>query len=244
MKIVAIIPARGGSKRVSGKNLSEMCGVPMLNWTIWASLDAGLETWVSTDDRDTALIAEGAGAFVHLRPAHLATDEAAIEPVIEDMLAGCSYDALMLLQPTSPLRNESHIRDAVIALESNSCDSVVSVVPDPGAFFLWTTNDDADGQPLYKVRPRTQDLSTLYRENGAIYGTTRSAWEKSKNRLSGKTVLIDMPSWASVDVDTMDDLEVARFWMLRELMRRNSVYARAARWMQRADTIPAPSLKP
>jgi len=133
LRSLAIIPARGGSKRIPGKNLAEVGGVSLVR----RAIDAGAVcdvVMVSTDESSTEAharpyLAGGIGA-VHARKPEHATDEAQLEPVIADVLEqydGDGFDAIVLLQPTSPFRTYDHVAEALRILETTGCDSVVSV---------------------------------------------------------------------------------------------------------------------
>ena len=137
MKILAVIPARGGSKSVPRKNIAIVAGRPLLAYTVTEALKVGAITdlVVSTDDPEIAALGRSLGALVpFLRPTSLATDQAQSAPVLRhsllemEALRGDRYDAVMLLQPTSPLRQARHIEQAIEMLTNNDVDSVVSVV--------------------------------------------------------------------------------------------------------------------
>lgn len=135
MEILAIIPARGGSKGIPRKNLAILAGQPLIAYTIRAARNAKLlnRVVVSTEDEEIAGVAKSHGAEVILRPSELALDTTPTEPVLLDVLKtleskeGYVPDAVVLLQPTSPLRSESHIDEAIKKLYDTEADAVVSV---------------------------------------------------------------------------------------------------------------------
>ena len=223
---LALVPARGGSKRIHNKNLTDVCGLPMFVWSVLSAKAAGCRVVVSSDSPEILSTAVEHGAEPLVRPEALASDEATLEQVCLHALITLQPDAMLVLQPTSPLRGPDRIRQACGELERHG--SVVSLTLDPGAYFAW----EAEGGiywPTFSDRPRTQDL-TYYRENGAIYGMTREIIESHGRRYADAPGVVIMDGWESVDVDTHDDLEVARFWMTRQMFRRNPQFAKAAGW--------------
>ena len=214
MNILAIIPARGGSTRIPGKNLKTLAGRPLLDWTLRAAVDSGrqLAIVLSTDSSEIEHSDPTVYADSVLR--RKVSGDGPLEPVIEEAIQRHhDYDAYMLLQPTSPLRTSEDI-DAVIKLLEEGARSVVSVTRDPGAYFGGTLVADYDGvsepywQPTFPNRPRSQDLD-YYRENGAIWAFTRREWESTHNRRGRRPVPYVMPPERSIDLDTLDDWERA-----------------------------------
>ena len=216
MKAVAIIPARGGSKRVPGKNIRELAGKPLLAYTIEAALGAkGLDSvYVSTEDKEIAKLAKERGAQVIDRPAELATDEASTKPVLEHALAelGGGVDALVLLQPTSPLRGPADIDAALEKFESSGCDSLLSV--SEKRHFYWR-RESGELKRLYEKRIRTQEMEPWLEENGAIYVTTKSVLENNDDWLGGSIENIIMDETSSIDIDTEFD-----FWLAEKILER------------------------
>lgn len=255
MRVLAVIPARGGSKGIPGKNLREVAGAPLLTWTIRQALAsryaaAGrLHVLVSTDDPAIAETARAAGADMLDRPAALAQDDTPTEPVVwhaitaarqADADAGVAepFEAVLLLQATSPIRLPGTIDRALEQFESSGVDSLVGVVPTP--IFLWAPSDGADPSvdphadphpgpcldpvALYpwQARPRRQDLrpqQLRYRETGSLYvtrtelyrpgGTSDGTGTSDGNRLGGRIGLFVMDELEGVDIDTELDLQVA-----------------------------------
>ncbi len=221
---LAIIPARSGSKGIPGKNIKRLCGKPLIVWSIeqaLASRHIG-RVVVSTDGEAIAEVAREAGADVPgLRPAELASDEAATEPtllhVLELLKAHEGYEprGVVLLQPTSPLRHEGAIDGAIDRFLEKGADSLLSVVPSHA--FSWR-GDPPEANYDYKNRPRRQDIKPedrWYRENGSIYVTERRQLIEGGNRLCGKIVLYPMAEEAGFEIDTETD------WLIMEqLMNR------------------------
>jgi CMP-N,N'-diacetyllegionaminic acid synthase len=217
-EVLGLIPARGGSKGVPRKNILPLAGKPLIVWTIEAALQAETITrvTVSTDDGEIAAVAEAAGAEVIMRPPELATDFTPTEPVMQHVLAElarASYqpEAIALLQCTSPLRGPDIIDAAVRKLFSTGCDAVMTVTP----IQHWYLAGRVEGEDLfvpeydYRARPRSQDMPAKYRENGALYVTRRTAFEKYGNRLGGQVRVVIMDPVRSLDIDTWEDFRLA-----------------------------------
>lgn len=228
-KFAAIIPARGGSKRVPRKNLALVGGRPLVAIAIDCARAAGLVPYVSTEDTEIAQVAAANGAIVVARPVTLAGDHATTESAIGHWLATLPADerptiGFVLLQATSPLRPAARVAEAVSLLERGGYHAVHSVTPEPPAEFLGTLGARANGDPLWYphravgTRPRTQDCTPVAREDGAIYVTRLSWWAEAQDRCAAPArsshVLLDPIE--SLDVDTPEDLELAnRLWAAR-----------------------------
>lgn len=219
MNILCIIPARGGSKGVPRKNLRDVDGKPLVVWTIEQALAAstGFDVMVSTDDPEIAQVARTAGADVpFVRPAELAQDQTATEPVVEHAIdfrtaQGRRPDAVMLLQATSPIRFKGTLDRAVKQFRESKVDSLVGVVPQTP--FLWTMGNHPTADYTVENRPRRQDLSKQdfrYRETGSLYLTRTDIYEQSHNRLGGRIGLFVMAEGEGIDVDTELDLSIAQ----------------------------------
>ncbi|MBT2519657.1 cytidylyltransferase domain-containing protein [Arthrobacter sp. ISL-28] len=229
MTILCVIPVRGGSKGVPRKNIRSVAGKPLVNWTIEQALAArsGLDVLVSTDDPEIAEIARTAGADVpFLRPAELAQDETATEPVVQHAIEyrtaeGRRPDAVLLLQATSPVRLPDTLDRAVAQFSETGVDSLVGVVPQTP--FLWTMGEHPQAQYDVANRPRRQDLRDddyRYRETGSLYLTKTEIYERHSNRLGGRIGLFIMDEDEGVDVDTELDLSVAEHQLLRAAASR------------------------
>jgi CMP-N,N'-diacetyllegionaminic acid synthase len=217
MPNLAIIPARGGSKGVPGKNLREVAGRPLLAWSIVRALEAeAIDTvLVSTDDAEIAEVARAHGAEVpFLRPAELATDEAPTEPVMAHALdwyaeRGASFDSIALLQPTSPLRLAGTIDAAFAEFARAEADSLVGVVA--SHHFFWRRDGAVEALYDFRNRPRRQDLAPgqrWYRETGSIYISRTDAFRRSGNRLSGSIALFVMDELEGWEIDSEADFAV------------------------------------
>jgi N-acylneuraminate cytidylyltransferase len=220
MRILGLIPARGGSKGVPGKNGRLLAGKPLIAYTIEAAKKAKLDhILVSTDSRDLYGIAREMGFEPpFLRPAALAQDDSTSLSVVEHALgfmenAGEHFDAVCLLQPTSPFRRDGFIDEAIARFESADADSLVSVLPVPHAynphwvfepdngFLKISTGEDA-------IISRRQELPPAYHRDGSVY-LTRIETLKSGSFYGEKIAWIESDPDRHVNIDTMDDWEKA-----------------------------------
>jgi len=224
--MLAIIPARGGSKGVADKNIRLLNGKPLIVWSIEQALACPQITRivVSTDSPAIAEIALNAGAQVPgLRPDYLATDAVATEPVLLHVLdtwcADGQPEAFVLLQPTSPLRLPGSIDAAIAEYKLQEADSLVSVC-ESHAFF-WRNHGSPVALYDYQNRPRRQDIlpaDRWYRENGSIYITRTATFHACKNRLGGKIAMYVMQEIESCEIDSETD-----FIFLQTLFEHNLV---------------------
>ncbi|AMS06109.1 acylneuraminate cytidylyltransferase family protein [Acidipropionibacterium acidipropionici] len=213
---LALIPARGGSKGIPRKNLKPLAGRPLIVWTIEQALvTPGLDVCVSTEDVEIAEVARSAGAAVIDRPAELAADTTATEPVVEHAIAeltaqGARPDQVMLLQATSPVRLPGTMTRALSEFAGSGADSMVGVVPEP--IFIWQKEPRV--RALYPVtnRPRRQDMTPdqlRYRETGSLYLTRTEIYEQAHNRLGGRIELFVMDPVEGTDIDAPHDFALA-----------------------------------
>ncbi len=221
-KVLALIPARGGSKRLPRKNILLLKGKPLIGWSIDAAKESRYidEIIVSTDDQEIADIASLYGTTVpELRPEYLSTDTAKTESVLVYSLEkfGDGVDILILLQPTSPLRTTKHIDEALELFTEKQALSVVSVTPCEHSP-MWSNTLPEDGAMVDFLRPdslsRSQDLDTFYRLNGAVYVfDAHKLLEQKEIRYTSKTFAYSMDNIFSFDIDTEFDFELAEFFM-------------------------------
>ncbi len=222
---LAIIPARSGSKGIKDKNIKEINRKPLMAYTIEACKNSGIfdEILVSTDSVRYARIAEGFGASVpFLRPEKLASDQASSNDVIlhaldEMMCIGKTFDCFMLLQPTSPLRNEIHIIESADLLIKHKADSVISVCKsDPTSYLTVQLTDEGTVRVpfLNKKQVRRQDIQPEYRINGAIYLALTSYYINHKSFYEGRTLPYFMSAFDSVDIDDDFQLKIAELLLL------------------------------
>jgi len=223
---LAIIPARGGSKGIPGKNLLRICNKHLIEWTIESAHKANCidRVIVSTDSDEISDVSLKAGAEVpFLRPKSLSDDfsstESAIHHCIEWLRDNENYmpENIFLLQPTSPLRFKDSIDLAYSKFINKKADSLLST--SEFKHFLWKNEDQPVAQYDYKKRPRRQDIRReeyLYKENGSIYITKTSIYKKYKNRLGGKIASYIMSEEESFEIDNFLDLDI-----LETIMNKN-----------------------
>lgn len=229
MRLLAIIPARAGSKGVPGKNIKELNGLPLIAYTILSAIKAERigKLVVSTDSSRISEIAGQFGAEVpFLRPAQLASDTASGIDVVLHAIEffeskDVFYDDVMLLQPTSPFRSTADINQAIELYYSRECDSVISIceskvhpnlmrIIDPGGFLQ-------DFTQIEDRHLRRQDMSGAYQLNGAIYITSVANMKRKKSFYGDKVVPYIMDIERSIDIDTELDFKIAEYIMKNRL---------------------------
>lgn len=217
---LVIIPARGGSKGVPGKNIKVLNGKPLIHYTIEAAraVFADQFIYVSTDSTEIKSVAEQVGLKVpFLRPDDLATDTANSRDVILHTLEQFSRitakapDVIVLLQPTSPFRNEIHIKEA-LALYNSKLDMVVSVKEtNSNPYYVLFEEDDAKFLKKSKEHKATrrQDVPKVWELNGAVYIINIASLKKSPISEFTKVTKYEMDEKSSHDIDTPLDWEIA-----------------------------------
>ena len=221
MRLLAVIPARGGSKGIPRKNIYPLCGRPLIAYSIDAarqsrSVDRAI---VSTDDAEIAEISRELGAEVRIRPAPLSQDDTPTRAVLEHVVAELAAehyapDAVLTLQPTSPLRTVRHIDEAAALFGSDPrADSLVSCIEVPHIFHpLSVMRRTAEGylEPFLPApQPhRRQDKQTVFARNGAAIYITRTA-RLAEYVFGGRLMPYPMDADSSIDIDTFEDLSVA-----------------------------------
>jgi len=218
---LAIIPARGGSKRLPRKNMLDLCDKPLIAWSVEAGLKSQYidKVVVSSDDDEILEISKKFGAEIIKRPDEFASDIATTFDAIKHAIDNFEkYDYIVLLQPTSPLRNEKHIDEAIRLLESKNADAVVSVCETDHSP-LWSNSLPEDGNMNNFLREgvlnkRSQDLEKYYRINGAIYICGTKKLLKNKGFFLKENIyayLMDRKS--SVDIDEEIDFRMVEVIM-------------------------------
>ncbi len=220
--ILAIIPARGGSKRVPRKNLKEIDGVPLVGHAINHARKSRYinRILVSTDDTEIEQASVQYGADTIERPEKYRHDNTIMEAdnilcqVVGDLESqGDVVDIIVLLYPTAPLRTVEKIDEAIELVLNNGCDSALSLVQDQGYF--WRIKSCSSDLKPYNYDPCNRMPSVMheykqYKENKAIYVCTRDLLINTRCRLGGKIGHVTMSALQSVDVDSHDDLELCR----------------------------------
>ena len=216
---IAIITARGGSKRIPQKNIRSFCGKPILTYSIEAALASKLfdEVMVSTDSEEIAQIAEEAGAKVpFLRSAETSNDYATTADVLLEVLSeyekqGKRFDTVCCIYPTAPFVTAQKLQRAVLLLEEEDADSVVPVVrysfPPQRAFVI------RDGLTVMKypehARSRSQDLEPYFHDCGQFYCMQTERFLQKKQIFTDRTLSIEMPETEVQDIDNETDWELA-----------------------------------
>ena len=216
MKIVSIIPARGGSKGLPGKNIIDLAGKPLIAWTIEASLKSKYitKTIVSSDNNNILEISKKFGVETIKRPDELALDTTPTEPVIEHVLKSLEnieqYDYLILLQPTSPLRDEKDIDSAIKLLIQKKVSALISTKEiDNKILKAFKNNENGYLEGIANNKypfMRRQDLPKVFMPNGAIYIVSVKDFLKTKRLFTDKTISFEMSEEKSFDIDTKEDL--------------------------------------
>lgn len=224
-KVLAIVPARGGSKGVKRKNLRDLGGKPLINWTLDAAKESKFidKVVVSTEDEEIRNVALENNVEVINRPKELALDSSpTIEAILHvlDNLKDRKYipDYVMLLQCTTPFRNSQDIDNAIKKfIESiNVADSLISVTENENIPY-WLKKIDNNGLLSDFIKydknkfVRRQDFEKLYKLNGAIYMTKIECLYKNRSFESAKSIAYKMNDKSSIDIDTETDLKYAQF---------------------------------
>lgn len=221
MTVLALVPARGGSKGIPRKNIKLFGGKPLIAWTIEValrsrSIDAVV---VSTEDEEIAEVACRWGAQVpFLRPAELAQDATpGIDPVLHALEQLPAFDAVLLLQPTSPLRTTDDIDQCIELAQELGAPSVVSVSePEKHPYWMYRLREDQRLQTFIDAPQVScrQELPRIYALNGALYFALSGWLQQRRAFITEETAAYVMPRERSLDLDSMID------WKLAELLLR------------------------
>lgn len=219
MRILGLIPARGGSKGIPRKNLAPFRGRPLLVWTCEAALRSRelFRVVLSTDDPEIAETGRRAGVSVpFLRPAELARDTTPSLPVVQHALRAVEaeegpIDAVCLLQPTSPLRSAEDVDGACRRFRETGADTLFSVRPVPPHFHpMWTYLEAPDGTLRQaagdRVVPRRQELPPAYWREGSLYVVSRATLLGRDTLYGPRIVPYLVPAERSGSIDTLDEL--------------------------------------
>ena len=218
MTLIALIPARGGSKGIHRKNIRPFCGKPLLQWSIDVALASTCvdQVVVSTDDQVIAEVAKKGGASVpFLRPAELASDTApGIAPVLHALQQFSYVDDVLLLQPTSPLRTIADIQAIFDLRQKANCESAVSLTRTPKhPSLMYSIHSHNNISSLYQHDQAysRQQLPPVYVLNGALYLATRNFLLRERAFISEDTLGYVMPPERSVDIDNLFEFNWAEF---------------------------------
>ena len=218
LKILSIIPARGGSTEIPLKNLVKIQNKPLISYTIKASLNSSLvnRTIVSTDNKKIKKISLELGSEVIDRPKKLSGNKIALEPTIFHVLNYLknteSYipDVIVILQNTSPLRTSVHIDEALTKFKKYKFDSMISGFVSHNLYFELKNNKISPMNFSLKNWPNRQQMKNQYVGNGAIFISTLRSFQKSKSRISGKIGIYEMSQDLSYEIDSKHDLSIIK----------------------------------
>lgn len=216
MKIVSLTLARGGSKGVPRKNIYPLNGKPLISYVLEAAKQSKIdECWVSTEDFEISKAAMSYGAQVIKRPVELAQDTSKCEHALLQFAENVDFDLLVYIQTTSPMVKPEDINKGISLMQTGYYDSVFSVCKEH-----WVPRWTLDVKPIdwhTAHRPRRQTVEPKYVENGAFYITTKKSLLDSGLRYSGKIGVVEMPFSRSIQVDTLDELQ-----MIEKLLREEN----------------------
>ncbi|MFH1772655.1 MAG: acylneuraminate cytidylyltransferase family protein [Candidatus Omnitrophota bacterium] len=228
-EIIAVIPARGGSKGIRGKNIMDFCGKPLIAWSILQAKNSKYikDVYVSSDSKEIINISEVFGAKSIKRPKSLSGGKSSSEQALLHAIENIEkqkrkkIDICVFLQATSPLREECDIGKAVNYFINKKADSLFSssLLDD---FCAWEIkNKKLKGATFdYKNRGRRQERKPYYLENGSIYIFKPGILRKNNNRFGGKIEMYLMPLWKSFEIDKAEDVEICEFFMKRRILNK------------------------
>jgi CMP-N-acetylneuraminic acid synthetase len=224
MKTIAFVPARCGSKSIPLKNIKSFCGQPLICWVLQAleSVEEIDEIHVATDCVEIKDTVAGFGfnkINIYMRSPENAQDHSSTESVMLEFIETRNFakdDVFILVQATCPLTQGDDFRKALRIYFGKRPDSLLSCAR--MKIFLWSP----EGKPInydYNNRPRRQEIEGELMENGAFYISTVGNIRTSKNRLSGKIAIYEMPAYSALDIDDHDD------WLIGEMLMKKYVLA-------------------
>jgi CMP-N-acetylneuraminic acid synthetase/spore coat polysaccharide biosynthesis predicted glycosyltransferase SpsG len=225
-KVLAIIPARGGSRGIPRKNVRLLCGKPLIAYTIEATLGSKLidRVVVSTEDEEIAEVSRIYGADVVERPPELARDDVTLDPVIFQAVTAIEerenqrYELVVTIQPTSPLLSKRTIDEAIDVMLGSNYDSLISVTPEPHIY--WMLGTGKTPVPLQKERKNRQQLEPVFKETGALLVCRRDVMSK-EGRIGRNVHLFEIPREEAGDID-----DYADWWVAENLLKRLNIVFR------------------
>lgn len=221
-KILAIIPARGGSKGIPRKNLRLLGGIPLIGHAIRNCLGSKriTQTLVSTEDEEIAVVARRFGAEVLMRRPELAADEVPLAPVVYDVVQqlekqGQQVDIVATVQPTSPLIRPETLDRALAVFDNPAVDTVLSVYDN--THLNWTIDEEGRHKPLFSERVNRQQLPQIFTESGGIIAARRTVITE-KERIGDNVELIVLDPEEATDIDTYHD-----WWLAEKILNRRRI---------------------
>tara|TARA_B110000037_G_scaffold221709_1_gene293676 strand:- start:2570 stop:3265 length:696 start_codon:yes stop_codon:yes gene_type:complete len=229
-KILAFIPARGGSKGIPNKNIKLFNGKPLIEWTIESALKSKLihKVIVSSDSKKILSLSKNFGADVILRPKNISGDRSTTESAINHCIKNLedSFDVIVLLSPTSPIREKEDIDNAIKQFKLKKLDSCFSASR-LNDFLIWKYNKKIKKFKSinydFKNRGIRQNRELNYVENGSIYVFRRDLIKYKNNRIAGKIGMYLMNFWQSFEIDEKND------WKLLEIIQKNYILNKNAK---------------
>lgn len=228
--IIAIIPARGGSKGIPKKNVLSFCGKPLLTWSILQARASKYirNVYVSSDNQEILRIAEKYGAKGIKRPRHLATDMASSETALIHALKiaekenSRKIDLVVFLQATSPIRTTADLNLAIETLLAQRADSLFSATVLEDCCIWHKSAGKLKSLTFdYRKRSRRQERKPLYLENGSVYVFKPEILHRCHNRMGGRIAIFFMPFWKSYEIDKKEDIEICEYFMKKEILKKN-----------------------
>ncbi len=224
-KKIGIIPLRKGSKGIKSKNTKKLVGRPLFTWVLAEAVFSDLdEVYIFTDDKKIIDFVNSQYTWTSkvkalLRNNKNANDTASTESAMLEFSKKINhnYDIICLLQATSPLTTKNDIDNILYKIENKGFNSALSVVKTHR--FIWNSNGAAKNYDIFN-RPRRQDFEGVLIENGAVYASTKEAFLKSKNRISGKIGLSEMPEESFLEIDTKTDWVAIEQILIEKLKRK------------------------
>lgn len=234
-KVICIIPARKGSKGLKNKNIKKLKNIPLIAWSILVAKKCKMidEIIVSTDSKKISKIAKKYGAKVpFLRPSNLATDKSSSFEVLKHAInfykkKKVFFDYVLLLEPTSPLRDYKDVNLCLKKVLKNKIDAMVSVtkVINQHPSFLYSLKKNNFLVPYLKNKKklyvRRQDINSLYYLEGSIYISKTSSLLKKRTFYHEKTQAFTVDKWKSLEIDDIDDFNLAQFYTRRLNILKN-----------------------
>ncbi|WP_019551935.1 pseudaminic acid cytidylyltransferase [Propionispira raffinosivorans] len=219
MRSIAIITARGGSKRIPHKNIKEFCGKPILAYSIQAALESMIfdEVMVSTDDQEIAEVAKKYGAIVPFFRSEQASDDyATTADVLKEVLCdykniGKAFDWMCCIYPTAPFVTAKKLKDSFMEVQEKKADALIPVVRfsyPPQRCFIMNNGKLSYKWPEY-MRSRSQDLELFYHDAGQYYFWKINVFLETKNAFLQKTIPYILDEVDVQDIDTLDDWKIA-----------------------------------
>jgi len=218
--LLAVIPARGGSKRLSKKNIIDFFGKPLIYYSVEAAIESNIFSEIvvsSEDDEILNLVSKLENISLLKRPNYLATDESSVMDVVNHVLdiKDDNYDYVFIILPSTPMRDKRDLKNAYNVLIKKKPNAIISVFESPFPFIYSFYIDEGY---LYRYFPKSfvtqsQKAPKCYIDNGGFYAL-RPDFIRKKNYCPPYTIPYIMPFWKSIDINTKEDLEVAKAFYL------------------------------